>query len=67
MMGKTDGIVNPSFHYSSKDGGSKIDIESNHNERAATITGHNIRYSVDVKTKPCCGEVQKKEILKGIK
>lgn len=41
-------------------------MESSHQERAATITGHNIRYTVDVKTKPCCGEVQKKEILKGI-
>ena len=41
-------------------------MESSHYERAATITGHDIRYTVDVKTKPCCGQVEKKEILKGI-
>ena len=68
-----NGIVNPSYY---SEGGNKhtnhtsatrIDMESSHYERAATITGHDIRYTVDVKTKPCCGEVEKKEILKGIK
>ncbi|XP_071128832.1 broad substrate specificity ATP-binding cassette transporter ABCG2-like isoform X1 [Mytilus edulis] len=65
-MSKTNGVPNPAYNYGSKDEHSKVDMESSHYERAATITGHNIVYTVDVKTKPCCGQIEKKEILKGI-
>lgn len=66
-MSKRNGVSNPAYNYGSKDEHSKVDMESSHYERAATITGHNIVYTVDVKTKPCCGQIEKKEILKGIK
>ena len=68
-----NGTVNPSYGFeggknthTNHTSATRIDMESSHYERAATITGHDIRYTVDVKTKPCCGQVEKKEILKGI-
>jgi len=33
---------------------------------ASVITAHNIRYTVNVRTRPCCGPSNDKEILKGI-
>ena len=64
----TNGVMNPSYRHSHSATRILIDnnMESSYYERAATITGHDIRYTVDVKTKPCCGQVEKKEILKGI-
>jgi hypothetical protein len=64
----TNGVMNPCDRHSHSATRILIDnnMESSHYERAATITGHDIRYTVDVKTKPCCGQVEKKEILKGI-
>ena len=35
--------------------------------RASTLSFHNICYKVKVKTKPCCGRMEDKEILKSIK
>ena len=62
----TNRVMNPSDRHSATRILIDNNMESSHYESAATITGHDIRYTVDVKTKPCCGQVEKKEILKGI-
>lgn len=44
-----------------------VDMSANgQSKNGSTITVHNVHYRVSVKTKPCCGQSQDKEILKEI-
>ena len=55
----------------SKQGKEKATINRNFStsgmvKKGSTITIHDIRYTVKVKTKACCGATEDKAILKGI-
>ncbi|XP_069124330.1 broad substrate specificity ATP-binding cassette transporter ABCG2-like isoform X1 [Argopecten irradians] len=53
--------------YGTDNGQHIVDVKSPTVARAgSTITAHNICYSVDIPSRPCCGSMVKKEILKNI-
>lgn len=59
-------VVNPVFINDCNTARVKIRVKEFEHKQSTTITCHDIRYRVDVKTKLCPRNIESKDILKGI-